>query len=86
MYHQLCASGFPHLKIILNYFPPVETFLLMRGTFPLEGFLFGAKLREIFWKLAFDLAMSAGWVVIGAKKEASFEWFSPQNIKFSSLI
>ena len=45
-------------------------FILLRGTFPQEEFLFGAKLREIFWKLAFDLAMSTGWVVIGAEKEA----------------
>jgi len=55
MYHQLCASGFPHSKIILNYFPLVKMFVLMRGTFLLEEFLFGGKLREIFWKLAFDL-------------------------------
>ena len=71
IHHQLCASGFPHSKIILNYFPPVETFLLMRGTFPLEEFLFVTKLREISWKLAFDLATSTSWVVIGAKKEVS---------------
>jgi hypothetical protein len=32
----------------------------MRETFPLEEFLFGAKLREIFWKLALDLATSTG--------------------------
>jgi hypothetical protein len=43
-------------------------FVLMRGTFPLEEFLFGAKLREIFWMLACDLAISAGWVVIGTEK------------------
>jgi hypothetical protein len=40
-------------------------FVLMRGTFPLEEFLFEAKLREIFWMLACDLAISAKWVVIG---------------------
>jgi hypothetical protein len=68
MHHQLCASGFPQSKIILNYFPLVEMFVLMRGTFPLEEFLFGAKLREIFWKLASDLVISSSWVVIGAKK------------------
>jgi hypothetical protein len=66
--HQLCASGFPQSKIILNYFPLVEMFILKRGTFPLEEFLFGAKLREIFWKLASDLAISSSWVVIGAEK------------------
>src|ERR1700691_4974036 len=71
IHHQLCASGFPHSKIMLNYFLLVETFVLMRGAFPLEEFLFGAKLREIFWKLAFDLATSTGWVVIGAEKGAS---------------
>jgi hypothetical protein len=68
IHHQLCASGFPHSKIILDYFPLVETFILMRGTFPPEEFLFGTKLREIPWKLAFDLATSTSWVVIGAKK------------------
>jgi len=70
MHHQLCASGFPHSKIILNYFPLVEMFVLMRGTFLLEEIFFGAKLREIFWKLAFNLATSTGWVVIGTEKEA----------------
>ena len=45
-------------------------FILMRGTFPLEEFLFRAKLREIFWKLASDLAISSSWVVIGAEKNA----------------
>jgi hypothetical protein len=59
-YHQLCANSFAHSKIILNYFPLVEMFVLIRGTFPLEEFLFGAKLREIFWMPACDLAISAG--------------------------
>jgi hypothetical protein len=56
---------FPTLKkIMLDYFPLVEMFVLMRGTFPLEEILFRAKLREIFWMPACDLAISAGWVVI----------------------
>jgi hypothetical protein len=42
----------------------------MRGTFPLEEFLFGTKLREIFWKLAVDLVTNTSWVVIGTEKEA----------------
>jgi hypothetical protein len=67
-YHQLCTNSFAHSKIILNYPPLVEMFVLMRGTFSLEEFLFGAKLREIIWMLACNLAISAGWVVIGTKK------------------
>jgi hypothetical protein len=43
-------------------------FVLMRGTFLLEEFLFEAKLREIFWMPACDLAISAEWVVIGTEK------------------
>ena len=43
-------------------------FVLMTETFPLEEFLFGTKLREIFWMPACDLAISAGWVAIGTKK------------------
>ena len=43
-------------------------FVLITGTFPLEELLFGAKLREIFWMPACDLAISARWVVIGTKK------------------
>jgi len=67
-HHQLCASIFPHSKTILDYFPLVERFVLMRGTFLLEEFLFEAKLREIFWMLACDLAISARWVVTGTEK------------------
>jgi hypothetical protein len=43
-------------------------FVLMRRTFPLEEFLFGAKLWEIFWMLGCDLAISARWGIIGTKK------------------
>jgi hypothetical protein len=43
-------------------------FVLMTGTFPLEEFSFGAKLKEIFWMVACDLTISAGWVVIGTEK------------------
>jgi hypothetical protein len=45
-HHQLCANNFPPSDLILNFFPQVEMLLSQRGTKPLQGFLFGSKLKE----------------------------------------